>query len=168
MFERKNNHYVKNKTQRLLVIRNILTSKKISNQEELLHELENIGYNYTQATLSRDLKYLKVSKVADPDGGYIYRIPGIDVDYIGPQSIEEFPLTGFESIEFSNNLAIIKTFPGYASGIASRIDGANIFEILGSIAGDDTILLIPREGITRKDVLNALSELIPEVKDKTF
>jgi transcriptional regulator of arginine metabolism len=159
---------VKNKTQRLLAIRDILTEKKVSSQEELLRELEELGYNYTQATLSRDLRFLKVSKVPDTEKGYIYRIPGTDEDYTGPHSMDGFPLTGFESIEFSNNLAIIKTYPGYASSIASRIDNANMLEILGTIAGDDTILLIPREGITRNDVINALTEIMPEVKDKSF
>ncbi len=159
---------MKNKTQRLLVIRDILTSKKVSSQEELLRELEELGFNYTQATLSRDLRFLKVSKVVDAEKGYVYRIPGTDEDYTGPHSMEGFPLSGFESIEFSNHLAIIKTYPGYASSIASRIDGANMLEVLGTIAGDDTILLIPREGISRSDVINALSEIVPEVKDKTF
>lgn len=159
---------MKNKTQRLLAIRDILTEKKVSSQEELLRELEELGYNYTQATLSRDLRFLKVSKVPDTEKGYIYRIPGTDEDYTGPHSMDGFPLTGFESIEFSNNLAIIKTYPGYASSIASRIDNANMLEILGTIAGDDTILLIPREGITRNDVINALTEIMPEVKDKSF
>lgn len=159
---------MKNKTQRLLVIRDILTTKKVSSQEELLHELEELGFNYTQATLSRDLRFLKVSKVVDPEKGYVYRIPGTDEDYTGPHSMEGFPLSGFESIEFSNNLAVIKTHPGYASSIASRIDEANMLEILGTIAGDDTILLIPREGISRNDIINALSELMPEVKDKSY
>lgn len=159
---------MKNKTQRLLAIRDILTEKKVSSQEELLRELEELGYNYTQATLSRDLRFLKVSKVPDTEKGYIYRIPGTDEDYTGPHSMDGFPLTGFESIEFSNNLAIIKTYPGYASSIASRIDNANMLEILGTIAGDDTILLIPREGINRNDVINALTEIMPEVKDKSF
>jgi transcriptional regulator of arginine metabolism len=75
------------------------------------------------------------------------------------------PVTGFLSIEFSGNFAVIKTVPGYASSIASRIDKDDYFEILATIAGDDTILVIPREGVNKNDVLNVLAMIMPEIKD---
>ena len=71
--------------------------------------------------------------------------------------------SGFISIEFSANLAVIKTRPGYASSLAYDIDNRDFEEILGTIAGDDTILLVIREGATRTDVKNALSLIIPNI-----
>jgi transcriptional regulator of arginine metabolism len=154
---------MKNKTQRLLAIKEIIGSKKISSQEDLLHELEELGFSYTQATLSRDLRFLKVSKVVDSEGGYMYILPENQLNDQSPGSV---PVSGFKTIDFSNNLAVIKTLPGFAPSIASRIDNANPYEILGTIAGDDTILMIPREEISKNDVINALVLLMPEIKDK--
>ena len=71
---------------------------------------------------------------------------------------------GFRGIEFSGNMAVIRTRPGYASSVAYDIDTHNFDEILGTIAGDDTILLVLREGCTRTSVVNALSLVIPNVK----
>ncbi len=155
---------MKNKTQRLLAIKSILLEKKISNQEELMQELETKGYQLTQATLSRDLKFLKVSKVVDTDKGYIYQIPESNSKR-SSSSADKFPVTGFQTIEFSENLAVIKTMPGYASSIASRIDKENFFEILATIAGDDTILVIPREGVGKTDVINVLAMIMPEMNN---
>lgn len=155
---------VKNKTQRLLAIKKIVGSKKISSQEELLGELKSMGFSYTQATLSRDLRFLKVSKVVDNQGGYMYVIP--EQANGNDPSGTSIALTGFKSIDFSNHLAVIKTLPGFAPSIASRIDISNPYEILGTIAGDDTILIIPREGISNNDVVNALGVLMPEIKDQ--
>ncbi len=157
---------MKIKAQRLITIRNLITSTKISGQDELLSMLEAEGFRITQATLSRDLKYLKVAKVADTDGGYCYVIPESNIRFDEEPSIEDFPMTGIESIEFSGPMAVIKTRPGFAMGIASVIDSHGLYEILGTIAGDDTILLVNREGVSRTDVVNALSLFIPGLKDK--
>jgi hypothetical protein len=87
------------------------------------------------------------------------RIPGNkDIRNRGTEAV-----TGYRNIEFSGNLAVLKTRPGYAMGIASDIDAKAPREILGTIAGDDTILLIPREGISREGVLQALAQFIPEI-----
>jgi transcriptional regulator of arginine metabolism len=73
---------------------------------------------------------------------------------------------GFKDIQFSGNLAILRTMPGYASSIAAVIDRANPWEILGTVAGDDTILIIQREGISKADVINVLIQIMPNLKDK--
>jgi len=153
-----------NRTERLLVIKDIIASQKISSQEELLSLLEVKGLNYTQATLSRDLKFLKVNKISDPEKGYIYEMPNQHID--GGNLAVSFASRGFISIQFSNHLGVIKTIPGYASSLASLIDKNNPFEIIGTIAGDDTILIIPHEHVSENDVINALILIIPELKDK--
>lgn len=145
-----------------MAIKHIIGSKEISNQETLLLELQQMGYSYTQATLSRDLRFLKISKVAGTAGGYIYRLPESLQKPSGIQD-RELPLLGYRSIEFSNHLGVIKTLPGYAGSIASRIDTADMFELLATVAGDDTVLVIPRDGVSRADVVNALTVLMPEI-----
>lgn len=159
---------MKIKSQRLIAIKNIITSQKVGNQDDLLDLLEKDGYVTTQATLSRDLKFLKVAKIPDPEIGYIYSLrEGIN-KIIEETYNDEFPLTGVESVEFSDNLAIIKTKPGFANGVASVIDSHGLYEILGTIAGDDTILLIARQGVSKNDVINALALFIPGLKNKVL
>ncbi len=142
------------KQERIIAIREVIRNNIICNQEELLNHLTQKGFSLTQATLSRDMKQLKIIKSPDAKGNYIYTLQGEETGLTS---------TGFISIEFSHNLAVIKTRPGYAMGIASDIDNQASHEILGTIAGDDTILLIPREGIHKKDILNALSSIIPNL-----
>jgi len=158
---------MKSKTQRLIAIRQIITENKISNQDELLTLLNGQGYQVTQATLSRDLKYLKVAKVADSETGYRYEVPDTGVKrHEEEYSMEGFPLNRIDSIEFSGQLAVMKTKPGFANSIASVIDSYGIFEVLGTIAGDDTILLINRDGVSKTDVVNALDLILPGLKNK--
>jgi transcriptional regulator of arginine metabolism len=154
---------MKSRTQRLLAIRKLIENQKISSQEELVSKLSKKGFSLTQATLSRDLKYLRAAKIADAARGYIYFLPSRETEQVNLLSDESFPLNGFVSIEFAWHLGVIRTLPGYAPSIASAIDNMGNWQIIGTIAGDDTILLIPREGITKEEVKNILSRLIPEV-----
>jgi len=158
---------MKNRTKRQLAIKQAILGGRISSQDELLHIMRDQGYEITQATLSRDLKILKVAKVSDPVLGYIYVIPeGIQVDNYRENSRINFLVDGFRDIQFSGNLAVIKTMPGYASSIAVVIDNAEPYEIIGTIAGDDTILLILREGVKQSDVINSLILIMPKLEDK--
>lgn len=157
---------MKNKAQRLLAIRKIIQEKEVFSQEELLRSLEKEGFELTQATLSRDLKQLKVVKAPGTNGEYAYSIPGqIKKNVPTAKGIESsFPAMGFESLEFSGNLAVLRTKPGFAAGIASIIDSKYPFEIIGTIAGDDTILVIAREGISRQSVVDSLMTIVPGMK----
>ncbi len=155
------------KTQRLIAIKQIVSEKKISSQEELLTLLNRQGYQITQATLSRDLKYLKVAKVPDSEIGYRYGIPESSQNKQDEElTLEGFPMNRIVFVEFSGQLAVIKTRPGFANSIASVIDSYGIFEVLGTIAGDDTILLINRDGVSKTDVVNALDLILPGLKSK--
>ncbi len=158
---------MKNKTQRLLAIRKIVSSGEISNQEEILDFLIEEGFQLTQATLSRDLKFLGVGKKPDREKGYVYVLPDDNNDE-KIQYDKKIPLMGFKKIVFSHNLAVIKTLPGYASSLASMIDSIIQYEIIGTIAGDDTVLLIPSEGATHQDVINALALMMPELEEKLY
>ena len=158
---------MKNKLNRLNAIRLIIANERIGSQDELLKRLYAQGFDLTQATLSRDLKQLKVAKAASMNGNYVYVLPNNTMYKRMTEqhtAMEMLMHNGFISIEFSANLAIIKTRPGYASSLAYDIDNRNFDEILGTIAGDDTILLVMREGCTRTSVKNALSLIIPNIQ----
>lgn len=156
------------KTKRLLAIRKIIGSSKIGTQDELLNILSEKGFELTQATLSRDLKFLKVGKVADAHKGYCYFLPELpDITQVRTVSSKDaFPVNGFVSLKFSNGLGVIRTKSGYASSIASLIDSNAPYEVLATIAGDDTILIIPVEGVGAQDVKNALVMIMPELEGK--
>ena len=137
-------------------ILDIIQAGPVFSQEELATRLKEAGIASTQATLSRDLKALRISKV--PGEGYVVpdrgRIISADFD------------SGILRIQFSANLGVIRTRPGLANAVAVLIDNHMAFPVLGTIAGDDTILLILREGSTPEGVLDALTSLFPEIKNR--
>ena len=145
----------------MLAIRKIIGGEAVSNQEDLLKKLDRAGFELTQATLSRDLKFLQAGKRPDKKRGYVYTLPGNKTEAIPTAGNSNFPLNGFVSIDFAHHMVVIRTLPGYANSIAYTIDSMDAFEIMGTIAGDDTILLIPREGISREDVINVLAVILP-------
>ena len=158
---------MKVKNSRLEALRLIISSQQFGSQEELLSALQGEGYKLTQATLSRDLKQLKVAKAATMSGNYIYVLPN-DTMYkriSTPSHIREMmKVPVFVSINFSGNMGVIKTRPGYASSIAWNIDNSDIPQIIGTIAGDDTIFIVIKEGFTHQQVIDALSEVVPNMK----
>jgi len=158
---------MKNRVQRQLEIRKIISKGKVHSQEELLAVLKQKGYDLTQATLSRDLKYLQVAKVSHPVRGYVYEISENGQNESKKRQVRENYLAdGFMSLQFSGSLAVMKTLPGYASSLAAVIDSARQWEILATVAGDDTILIIQREGTTKNDLINALVAIMPKLKNK--
>nr|WP_321354693.1 arginine repressor [uncultured Draconibacterium sp.] len=160
---------MKNKVQRQREIRKIIQRGSVHSQDELLVELKRRGYELTQATLSRDLKVLQVAKVPHPAKGYVYTIPEngqSERNNSEHTSRINYLADGFKDIQFSGNLAVIRTMPGYANSIAAVIDSASPWEILGTVAGDDTILIIQREGISKNDLTEALIKILPKLNDK--
>ena len=142
------------KNTRLDAIREIISGQKITCQEELLDALSEKGYKLTQGTLSRDLKQMKVAKAASVVGKSYYVLPSNtmykrvkDNNFVEPRHAD-----GFVSLRFSGNIAVLKTMPGYASRMAYDIDNANLEHVLGTIAGDDTIMIVLEEG-TPKEVV---------------
>lgn len=151
---------MKNRNERLMEIRRLIANTNISSQDELMKLLIKKGYELTQATLSRDLKYLRVAKMPSDNEGYVYILPDKE------QAVDEAKVTGASfgvlvSIDFSQGMAILKTLPGHAGSIAYNIDQLNAYEVGGTIAGDDTILLIPRDGVSKNDLINMLKIRIP-------
>ena len=158
---------MKIKNSRMEALRMIISSQEMGSQEELLLALKQEGFIVTQATLSRDLKQLKVAKAATMRGNYVYVLPN-DTMYkrvSTPLKVKEMmQVPGFLSINFSGNMGVIKTRPGYASSIAYNIDNNHIEEIIGTIAGDDTIFIVIKQGVTKEDVIDALREVVPNLR----
>lgn len=157
---------MKKKADRLDAIKMIISGKEVGSQDELLKALEDEGFEVTQATLSRDLKQLKVAKAANINGKYVYVLPNnIMYKRTNAQSTSEMLMhSGFVSLHFSGNLAVIRTRPGYASSMAYDIDNRECADILGTIAGDDTIMMVIHEGIPHGRIRDFLSEIIPNIK----
>lgn len=158
---------MKNKNNRLEAIRLIISEQDIKNQEQLLQILIARGYSVTQATLSRDLKKMKISKVANTYGDYLYVLPNhailqkkASVADLDEQTSTNQPRYGFVSLNFSGNMAVIKTKPGYASSLAYDIDNRSIPNVLGTIAGDDTLLLVLSESANRMEIKRLLEPII--------
>jgi len=143
------------KSDRQKIIREIIIKNKISRQEDLLLLLVNRGFDLTQATLSRDLRELKIGKIHDAHFGSIYFVPDDE---------SEQPLRGANSIQFSNNLAVLKTDAGFANSVAVRIDNTEIDEIIGTLAGNDTIFIVFKEDVPKVNFVNVLSKHFPDIE----
>jgi transcriptional regulator of arginine metabolism len=137
-------------------ILDIIQAGSVFSQEELSLRLKDAGISSTQATLSRDLKALRISKV--PGEGYV--TPASRKTMAADLS------SGIVRIQFSGQLGVIKTLPGMANAVAILIDHQVLFPVIGTIAGDDTILLILRAGSSADDALDALVPLFPEIKNR--
>ena len=146
------------KKNRHTAIKEIILAQEIESQEMLLNLLVSKGFELTQATLSRDIKEMQIVKMPTSLGKYVYQLTK---ETVSPQ--QAISSYGFLGIEFSGNLAVVKTRPGYAMGIAAEIDEKISREIIGTVAGDDTILLIIRENITKEEVRLALFRFIEKV-----
>ena len=148
---------MKNKKKRLRIISEILKSNVVGSQEELLDLLAKQDCGVTQATLSRDLKQLKVAKTPLANGTYKYILPRVNQLVVKGGTANHFSNGAIVSVDFAVQLAVIKTKPGYASAIAWDIDNEAKREVLGTIAGDDTILLVPREGVSHEEIIEMLN-----------
>ena len=156
---------MKERHNRLSTVKELIKNNRIDNQDTLLEMLAKDGYNVTQATLSRDLKLLKVGKISDGWSGYYYALPEKDLISESEKSYIQDVRRGILSIEFSGNFGVIKTRPGHANSVGFALDVLAIPEILGSLAGDDTIFIILREGMTKEDLLESFNARIPEIDE---
>jgi transcriptional regulator of arginine metabolism len=131
------------KGQRHIKIRELIGTKEIETQDELVDFLRNEGFNVTQATVSRDIKELHLVKVPLMDGRYKYSLPA-DQRFNPLQKLKRSLTDSFVGIDYAQNLIVMKTLPGNAMAIGALIDHLEWEEIMGTICGDDTCLLICR------------------------
>ncbi len=150
---------MKNKRQNKIM--EIIATRDIETQEELITQLREEGFEATQATISRDIRELKLSKVMSDSGVYKYVPPksGMnDGHYVYSKA-----LTGsMKSIEFALNNIVIKTYPGMANAVAAGIDALHEHDILGCVAGDDTIILVAHSADSAATICKRLRKISGE------
>lgn len=157
---------MKERLARLKIIRKLIKKEKIKSQDTLLALLLNEGFNVTQATLSRDLKSLKVGKISDGAGSYIYTLPGEGEHQETERTYIQDFLKGYISIDWSGNVVLVKTYSGHSDPVALALDSMNFDEVLGTVAGrDNAVAVFLREGVRGSDFLKHLKEIIPELDD---
>lgn len=122
----------------------LIHREKIRTQEELTDRLANMGYPVTQATVSRDIKELKIIKTTDEKGEICYCVPRKELSSANSSTHFGFFKSMILSVETSVNIIVIHTAVGMAQGIAASIDHLGRTDILGTIAGDDTIMVVCR------------------------
>jgi len=159
-----NKNPIMNRSSRMILIEKLVTENVVPSQEQLLKLMEAAGMKCTQATLSRDLRLMGISRGFDRAGNMRYLIPGRrDAESIVTPGREGDAII---SMLWSRGLLIIKTHPGYAAAVASRIDRSGRFEIAGTVAGDDTMLLIPRDDVSNIGVSDCLETIFPGLMER--
>ncbi len=153
------------KVSRLMTIEKIIEREEISSQEVLVRKLRAEGISCTQATLSRNLRQLGVLRVPNGKGGYRYSLSGSQKKENQQGSALNL-LSVIKTIIDANSMIVMKTRPGYANSIAVMIDGADRFEIAGTIAGDDTLLIIPRDNVRSYHLHDCLEMILPGVHEQ--
>lgn len=154
---------MKERLERLKVVKTLIKTHRIDSQERLLQFLSEAGYNVTQATLSRDLKYLKVGKVADGHTGYYYTVPSEEERKESERHHTQDFLRGYVSVDWNDALVVVRTFSGHSDSVALAIDNMGLDEVLGTISGRDNVVFIAlRRGATGDDFIRALKEKIPD------
>lgn len=144
------------KTARQTKIIELITDNEIETQEELAYMLKRDGYNVTQATVSRDIRELKLTKIPTEAGKQKYIIlqsPKADMK----EKYERVLRDGFISVDCANNIVVVKTIAGMAMAVAAAIDGMNFKGIIGSIAGDDTVMCVVKTNELAKETMEKIA-----------
>ncbi|MBB3109190.1 transcriptional regulator of arginine metabolism [Paenibacillus phyllosphaerae] len=143
------------KSVRHMKIREIITSQVVETQEELVESLRSAGLQVTQATVSRDIKELQLIKVPAEDGRYKYSLP--QEQRMNPiHKLKRALADHFLHIDFTDNLVVMKCLPGTANAIGAMIDNMEWSEVMGTICGDDTILIICRSKEQSNEIVERL------------
>lgn len=145
------------KSQRQAKILEIISNKSIETQEQLLTELQAEGFRGTQATISRDIKELRIVKELTSLGTYRYTISASDLGSSFSARLNTIFRECVISFDYAQNIIVVRTLPGLASAAGSAIDAMNLNTIVGTLAGDDTVMIVMRD-------TNAAATLCGEIK----
>ena len=137
----------------------IIERNPIETQEELAEELKKSGYNITQATVSRDIKELKLVKVLDEKGIYKYASLKEQDSMLSERLVKVFTESVL-SVDYAGNIVVIKTFSGAANAAAEALDVFDIKEVVGTIAGDNTIFILVRNPDSVETVIEKLKKMM--------
>ncbi|MGM9641597.1 MAG: arginine repressor [Eubacteriales bacterium] len=151
---------MKNKRQDMIVA--LISRYEIETQEELIRMLKKEGFQVTQATVSRDIRELKLTKVLTGRGSYRYTVPA-KAEAASPIKFNRALINSIVSVEYAVNNIVIKTYPGLATAVATGLDSIDSADILGCVAGDDTIIMVVRTEETAKDLSARIHALLNSV-----
>lgn len=141
------------KNQRQEKIKEIISQFEIETQDELIDKLRGEGYSATQATISRDIREMKISKVLGVNGKYHYAMADR-----GAAMARHSYVNSIRSVAFANNLVVIKTGPGLAQAVAAELDSMELGALLGCVAGDDTIIAVAANNEIASDFCDTLTK----------
>jgi transcriptional regulator of arginine metabolism len=139
----------------------IISKDAISTQGELVEALQKSGYNVTQATVSRDIKELRLVKIARGDNNYAYGLPKGQVPMQDESRLRRLFRDAVINLDYSENIVVIHTLPGNANSVCSLLDAVGWPELLGAVAGDDTIIVVVRS----KELVPAVMERVRSIID---
>lgn len=139
------------KMQRHIKIRELITENEIETQDELVDQLKCLGYNVTQATVSRDIKELHLVKVPSMFGKYKYSLPA-DQRFNPSEKLKRLIMDAFIKIDHASHFIVLKTLPGNAHAVGALVDNLDWKEIMGTICGDDTCLIICKTEEDAKEI----------------
>lgn len=137
----------------------LISTKEIETQDELARELKNANFEITQATISRDIKELGLTKILTSSGKYKYAIVGSDEQQISNKFVSIFR-EAVISAKAVLNIVVVKTLKGMGSGVCSFIDKLNLTELVGAVNGDDTVMLIFPTAVHAADAVRSLSDML--------
>jgi transcriptional regulator of arginine metabolism len=147
------------RSRRLALLARLLGSHRFSSQEELVRALAREGAEVTQATLSRDLRSLGVGKRPDAGGRAVYALPGPATETLDRER-QLLDLKAFvNEVRVAQNLAVVRTPPGHANGVARAIDLTGFEGLVGSVAGDDTVLCVMEDAAAARRLKRRLDGL---------
>lgn len=138
----------------------IISEEAIETQEQLLQRLNDLGIQSTQATISRDIKQLRLVKELAPSGSYRYVAADRQEGKSSAGRLRNIFKEGVVSVEAAQNLVVVKTMPGLASAACSALDGMEIAGMVGSLAGDDTGMLIMRDSASAEAFCSEAHKLL--------
>lgn len=147
------------KSKRQERILELVSKYEIETQEEMMSRLQNEGFKVTQATVSRDLKELKLTKTLTARGTYRYTV-NQPRHHLGNVKLNNAMVDSIIQVDYSLNNVVIKTYPGLAQAVASGVDALNMHSILGCVAGDDTIIIVTRDSESAVELSEKLMELM--------
>ena len=140
----------------------LISRYEIDTQDELIARLRENGYDVTQATVSRDIRELKIAKMTTGKGTYRYVLPK-QVDNGSGMKLNAALIDSIVGVDYACNIAVLKTYPGMANAVAVGIDAMNMQQILGCVAGDDTIMIVSRDEECAKNIAARFRDLMKNV-----
>ena len=148
------------KSERQARILELITKFEIETQDDMMNRLREEGFVVTQATVSRDLRELQLTKTLTSRGTYRYNVSNNKHQIRNTAKFSHAMAESITTVEYSMNNVVIKTYPGMAQAVASGIDSINMQDILGCVAGDDTIIIVTKNEESSKQVQDRIFEMI--------